>query len=91
MRTVYGLAAIVGLLLIVWTELVVPGTAMSGPEARRIRTVTTGPYAVLTHPGYVGTWLMITGCAGLAAGIWNVVAVGSLTELLLREWANREG
>jgi len=44
----------------------------------------------MDHPMYVGEWLAVVGMAGMAAGVWNAMAVGLVAELLLREWAMRE-
>lgn len=90
MTWIYSTVAMLGLLLIAWTERVNPGAGRSRPETPRVRTVTAGPYRYLAHPGYIGTWLFVAGLAGLAAGLWNVLAVGTGLELLLRDWANRE-
>jgi protein-S-isoprenylcysteine O-methyltransferase Ste14 len=89
---IFSATAVVGLVLLAWATVWNPAGATCPPSplppvARRI---TGGPYRWLDHPMYVGEWLVVVGCAGLAAGIWNAIAVGVVAELLLREWAMRE-
>lgn len=52
--------------------------------------IVSGPYRFVSHPSYIGTMFFVAGLAGLAAGWWNVAAVVTVCELLLREWAWRE-
>lgn len=90
MRWVYGAAVVGGWALATWARLtLMPHGVVDFPVPVQGR-VTTGPYRWLAHPMYVGTTLAVAGCAGLAAGAWNAVAVGTVAELLLREWAWRE-
>lgn len=82
----------VGFLLNAWAVWANPAGAQSGPSPmpHHLRTQ-RGPYRYLRHPMYLGSWFLIVGAAGLAGGVWNVISVGILAELLLREWAWREG
>ena len=88
----FALMTVVGWSLVIWAGTVNPRGARRMPEPLPVgvEEVQSGPYRWLTHPMYVGNWLAITGMAGLAAGFWNAFAVGTLAELLLRDWANRE-
>lgn len=86
----------------VWSACLVLGTALAiaavralpaGTDLRPVPIVTRttrGPYRWLQHPMYVGNGLIVVGCAGLAAGVWNAITAGLLAELLMREWALRE-
>jgi protein-S-isoprenylcysteine O-methyltransferase Ste14 len=85
-----------------WVSMIAAGTALtiaavralpSGTDLRPVPIVTRttrGPYRWLQHPMYWGNGLIIVGCAGLAAGVWNAITAGLLAELLMREWALRE-
>jgi len=92
MTWAYGAIAAVGVLLTLWATAVNPIGAMSPPAPRppHVALVTRGPYRWLRHPMYVGQWLMVVGCAGLAAGIWNAVAIGIVAELVFLDWCARE-
>ena len=98
----FGVTAAAGWVLLTWACIVNPVGAQRGPEplgwiyghrgtvplfTRRTRL---GPYRWMDHPMYVGEWLAVVGMAGMAAGVWNAMAVGLVAELLLREWAMRE-
>ena len=92
MRWTYLVLAVAGLTLAVWAGVVNPrGGASKCDDPQTWPTVTRGPYRFLRHPMYVGTWVMVVGFAGLAAGFWNCLAVGTIAELLLRDWSRREG
>jgi protein-S-isoprenylcysteine O-methyltransferase Ste14 len=84
--------AVLGFSLATWARWCLPPWLnVNWPTPVQPRHVTRGgPYGRWHHPGYIGTLLMITGFAGMAAGFWNALAVGSITELVLREWAHRE-
>jgi protein-S-isoprenylcysteine O-methyltransferase Ste14 len=90
-HSLFAAAAGIGLVLVVWTLLVFPQAGDLAPEDRPPRWLSAGPYGLLAHPLYVGTWLLVTGSAGLASGWWNALSVGTVTELVLRDWARREG
>lgn len=81
--------ALVGLALASWACAVNPEGAktISGVPTR---IITTGPYRYLRHPMYVGTWLLVVGLGGLAAGWANAFAHGTLAEMLIRDWIGRE-
>jgi protein-S-isoprenylcysteine O-methyltransferase Ste14 len=89
---IFPALVVVGGLLTLWAMVTNPAGAIGGPDPLPIGVVpiTTGPYRWLTHPMYIGEWLTIVGCAGLAAGIWNAIALGLVTDLLLRDWILRE-
>lgn len=89
MTVVWGSAFVTGLLLVQWAARSLPPATCLWPVPIVHRT-TAGPYRYLRHPMYVGNLLLIVGAAGLAAGIWNAVAVGTVAELVMREWAARE-
>jgi protein-S-isoprenylcysteine O-methyltransferase Ste14 len=86
----------------IWIAVIAAGVGLGvaalralppGTDLRPVPIVTRttrGPYRWLAHPMYVGNGLIIIGCAGLAAGLWNAAACGCLAELLMREWALRE-
>lgn len=97
---VFGALVFFGLALMLWARIALvshchnenfgytghidwPCKLMGPPTLR-------GPYRFVSHPSYMGTLLFVMGLAGLAAGWWNVLAVGTVCELLLREWAWRE-
>ena len=52
--------------------------------------IKTGPYRFLKHPMYVGNVAIVAGLAGLAAGAWNALAVGSVAKMLMQHWASLE-
>jgi protein-S-isoprenylcysteine O-methyltransferase Ste14 len=87
----YGIMTAAGWLLAGWALGVNPYGSnppdIIAPLHLRVRS---GPYRFLRHPMYVGEWMAAVGMAGLAAGLWNAMAVGLVAELLLREWAMRE-
>jgi protein-S-isoprenylcysteine O-methyltransferase Ste14 len=85
----WSAALVVGLLLVLWAARSLPAGTSLWPVPIVART-DAGPYRYLRHPMYVGNLLLIVGLAGLAAGIWNALAVGTVAELLMREWAARE-
>lgn len=85
-----SVAAVVGVLLMVWAAWHNPRGAGRPPELLHYFVrVTSGPYRYLKHPMYVGAWLTVTGLA-LVDSVWTALAVGTVAELLLREWAMRE-
>lgn len=89
MTILFSVCAIVGLGLVMWAGVSLPeGTVLFPLPIKAISTA--GPYRFLRHPMYVGNVLAIAGFAGLAAGVWNALAVGGLAELVMREWAWRE-
>ena len=78
-----------GLALTIWAMRSLPkGTDMM-PVPPKVR-VKDGPYRWLKHPMYVGNTLFVAGLAGLAAGFWNALAIGSVCEMLMRYWAGLE-
>jgi len=89
MRIIWGTVALLGFALSAWAAVSLPEGTVLFPVPIAKRT-SAGPYRWLRHPMYLGNWMLITGCAGLAAGFWNAIAVGTLAELLMREWAWRE-
>lgn len=89
MTIVWALAMVVGFALGVWAlRSLPPGTNLLPVPI--VDRCARGPYRFLRHPMYVGQWLVIVGAAGLAAGWWNAFAVGTVAELVMREWAARE-
>lgn len=81
---------LVGIVLVTWAALVNPNASRL-PEYRPYESYTRrGPYRVMRHPIYVGELLIVAGLAGLAAGWWNVLAVGLVADLLLADWVKRE-
>jgi len=89
----FGVTAMAGWALLTWACVVNPVGAQRGPEplGRIYGRTWRGPYRWVAHPMYIGEWLAAVGMAGLAAGVWNAMAVGLVAELLLREWVMREG
>lgn len=85
---IFSVAALGGFVLSCWAAYL--NKNWGGPDSHSPQWITAGPYKYLKHPMYVGNWLAIAGCAGLAAGWWNVLAVGECTFLLLYEWILRE-
>lgn len=83
--------AMLGFLLHMWSILVNSEGATRLPDDPPSKLITGGPYRWLSHPMYVGGLFMVTGLAGLAAGIWNAIAIGSVAELIFRDWIYREG
>lgn len=93
LATILGLAylglAVVGYGLIVWA-------ARSLPKGTPMRVVPPpfwtkrGPYRWFKHPMYLGNTLLFTGLAGLGGGLIMAITIGSLTELIMREWKDRE-
>lgn len=92
MPWVFAGGVVVGALLTAWSVWTNPAGAMAGPDPLPPGTprITTGPYRFLSHPMYVGQWILVVGCAGLAAGPWNAVAFGVVLDLLFRDWILRE-
>lgn len=82
--------ALGGLVLSLWAIVVNPIGALYPPGERHGPVVSTGPYKWFAHPMYLGTVLITAGLAGLAAGWWNVLAVGGLAATLMLEWAARD-
>lgn len=89
MRAVYYTLALGGLGLAIWAKRALPPGTEDFPVPVTTPTQ-TGPYALLPHPMYTGTVLMVTGMGGLAGGVWNALALFTLSELVVREWAWRE-
>jgi len=52
--------------------------------------ISTGAYRFLTHPMYVGNVLFVSGLGGMAAGLWNALAIGFSVEMLMRHWVSLE-
>lgn len=78
-----------GVALVCWAAAVNP-YANALPEHRGLIRTRRGPYRWMAHPIYVGELTAICGLAGLAAGWWNVLAVGLVADLLLTDWIKRE-
>jgi len=78
-----------GFALSLWAHRSLPPGTSHWPVPIVTRS-TKGPYRYLRHPAYVATIMIVGASAYLAAGWWNVLAVTTVTELLLREWAWRE-
>lgn len=89
MTVVFAVMLTAGACLGVWATASLPSGVDMGPVRVVVRT-SRGPYRWLNHPMYVGNFLFVCGAAGLASGWWNVLAVGSVCELLFREWIWRE-
>lgn len=90
---IFALMAVFGFLLMMWARVTLESAGICNIDYPTFATrvlLTAGPYRFVSHPGYVGAMLFVMGLAGLAAGWWNVLAVGTVCELLLREWAVRE-
>lgn len=81
---------VIGQALVIWTNLTLPGAIRMQPGRVPAVRLTHGAFRWLRHPMYVGNVLFVVGLAGLAAGFWNALAVGTVAELLMREWAGRE-
>ncbi len=80
---------LVGLFLSSWAYLALPeGTDMM--PIPPVKKVTIGPYKFMENPMYVGNLLFVSGCAGMAAGVWNAIAVGSVVEMVQRYWIGLE-
>lgn len=89
MNYLYAVIAIIGLFLAGWARWSLPEGTPDWPT--RITHLTEdGPYRWLHHPMYVGTILLVTGLGGLGGGFWNALALFTLSELVMREWAHRE-
>lgn len=80
---------IVGVALAAWAMAVNP-YAGSLPEYSCHPRTRRGPYRWMRHPIYMGEFTAACGLAGLAAGWWNVLAVGLVADLLLADWIKRE-
>ena len=55
-----------------------------------VKKIKTGPYRFMKNPMYVGNLMFVSGCAGMAAGVWNAIAVGSVAEMVQRYWIGLE-
>jgi len=74
----------VGDALLLWTMAVNPylEKTVRIQAERGHRVITTGPYAVVRHPMYVGVILMFAGTPLVLGSLWTFVPIG-LTALLL--------
>lgn len=105
MTIVYGALCVLGLALAAWAHYALPaGTVMfpvpvrgaldlgraAGDPIITVSPTTRGPYRWLRHPMYVGNIALVTGLGGLGGGIWTALALFTLAEMVMREWAYRE-
>lgn len=89
MTVYFAVLAAWGLLLSAWAVYSLPAGTSLYPV--RIQQPTTrGPYRWFAHPMYCGNVLLVAGLAGVAGGFWNALAMGTLAEMVMREWAGRE-
>lgn len=89
MTAVYAVLSAAGFALAIWARLSLPEQVPMWPVRVQERS-TKGPYRWFRHPMYAGNILFIAGLGGVAAGFWNALALFTLAELLMREWAWRE-
>ena len=90
MTWVWGSLVVFGLLLSLWARGSLPPGTVDFPVPVKLRTY-RGPYRYVYHPMYLGTVALVTGLGGLGGGVWNALALFTITELVTREWAWREG
>ena len=81
---------LVGFALSSWAYLSLPQGTDMAPVPPKVR-ISTGVYRFLKHPMYIGNVMFVSGLAGMAAGIWNALAIGFTAEMLLRHWISLEG
>jgi protein-S-isoprenylcysteine O-methyltransferase Ste14 len=85
----YAVLASLGVGLSTWAYVSLPiGTSLFPRPI--VQRTTEGPYRWLAHPMYVGNVAIVAGMAGMAAGFWNALAIATLAEMVMREWAGRE-
>lgn len=99
MTVIYVALIVLGLALGIWARVSLPAGTVQFPVPLRgqnpyyyeVSTLTTrGPYRWLRHPMYLGNIALVTGLGGLGGGFWNALALMTLAELVMREWAWRE-
>jgi protein-S-isoprenylcysteine O-methyltransferase Ste14 len=88
--TVLGLVIFsFGWILLTWAMLVNPHfeATVRIQTDRHHRVVTTGPYAVVRHPGYVGASLWVLGSPLIVGSAYGLIPAGLTVGLLvLRTW-----
>ena len=89
MIIVWSVLTVAGIALVVWAHISLPKGTDLMPKPAVILTK-KGPYRFVQHPMYIGNVAFVAGLGGLAAGIWNALALGVLADMLMRFWAGLE-
>ncbi|MHA2068979.1 MAG: methyltransferase [Candidatus Thorarchaeota archaeon] len=90
MNWVWGGMSISGLFLVYWSVFSLPKGTDLMPRPPLVK-VKNGPYRLLKHPMYIGNVVLVSGLGGLAAGIWNALALGIIAGMVMEFWAGLEG
>lgn len=90
MTYLYATMVFAGTALSIWAHLHLAARGIVDFPVPVIRRLREGPYRWFRHPMYVGTITALTGMGGLGGGFWTALALFTLSEMVMREWAWRE-
>ena len=90
----------VGIVLYLVGDVFLIWSAAANPFAEKIvriqterdhHVITTGPYAIVRHPMYLGTLFLMTGTPLILGSLWTFLTMGGLTVLLIvrTAWEDR--
>lgn len=75
----------VGIALAAWAQAVnrffEPGVRLQRERGQRV--ISTGPYAIVRHPGYVGAFMVFAGLALALGSFWALVPAGIASAILV--------